>query len=288
MSEFFIDKNIPDEVKGILKKRDVDSHKGTYGKIGIIAGSKGMTGSAYLACTSALRTGSGLVYNVVPKDILDIMTIKYIEPIAKSFDNLNSMLEFLQNLSAICIGPGIGTQKEAEEILKVVLNLEKPILIDADGINLLSKNLEILKSRTHSTIITPHTVEFSRLTGLSSSYINENRLESAKKFASKYNVILVLKGNQTIVTSKYATYINKTGNPGMATAGSGDVLSGIITSLLGRNIEPFDAAKLGVFIHGMAGDFAAEELSMDSMIASDIIKNLHKVFKIEELYQTTD
>lgn len=284
MKKFFESYYIPSEIKGILKKRDPSSHKGTYGKIGIIAGSKGMTGSAYLASNAAIRTGSGLVYNVVSKDILDIMTIKYVEPIAKSFDDLDSMLEFLQNLNSICIGPGIGTEREAEEILQTILTLEKPILIDADGINLLAKNLDLLKTRTYPTVLTPHTVEFSRLTEFSPEYINENRLESAKKFVNEYNSILVLKGNKSIVVSKDYTYINNSGNPGMATAGSGDVLSGIITSLLGRNIEPFAATKLGVFIHGMAGDFAAEELSMDSMIASDIIKNLHKVFKIEELY----
>ncbi|MBL7574757.1 NAD(P)H-hydrate dehydratase [Peptoniphilus asaccharolyticus] len=271
-------------MKGILKKRNPNSHKGTYGKVGIIAGSKGMTGSAYLASNAALRTGSGLVYNIVSKDILDIMTLKYIEPIAKSFDDINSMMGFLENLNSLCVGPGMGTEKQSEDILKAVLSVEKSLLVDADGINLLAKNLDLLKSRKYPTVLTPHTVEFSRLTGLSPEYINKNRVECAENFTKEYDVTLVLKGHNTIVASKDKTYMNVSGNPGMATAGSGDVLSGIITSLLGRNIDSFDAAKLGVFMHGMAGDFAADTFSMDSLVASDIINNLHKVFRIEELY----
>lgn len=284
MKKFFESYTIPDEIKGILKKRNPNSHKGTYGKVGIIAGSKGMTGSAYLASNAALRTGSGLVYNIVSKDILDIMTLKYIEPIAKSFDDIDSMMGFLENLNSLCVGPGMGTEKQSEDILKAVLSVEKPLLIDADGINLLAKNLDLLKSRKYPTVLTPHTVEFSRLTGLSPEYINKNRIECAENFAKEYDVTLVLKGHNTIVASKDKTYMNVSGNPGMATAGSGDVLSGIITSLLGRNIDSFDAAKLGVFMHGMAGDFAADTFSMDSLVASDIINNLHKVFRIEELY----
>lgn len=275
---------IPNEVKGILKNRQIDSHKGSFGKIGIIAGSIGMTGSAYLASNSALRSGSGLVYNIVSSDILNIMSLKYIEPIAKSFDDIDSMILFLNTLDAICIGPGIGTTKKSYDILKSVIGIEKPLLIDADGLNLLAKDINILKSRTFPTILTPHAIEFSRISHLDIEYINKNRKLSAQNFAKEHNVILVLKGHETLVVSPNNLYLNMTGNPGMATAGSGDVLSGIITSFLGRNIDPFDAAKLGVFIHGLSGDIAAEKYSMESLIASDIINCLPSVFKLKELY----
>lgn len=268
----------------VLERRMPNTHKGDYGKVGIIAGSIGMTGSCYLASNAALRCGSGLVYNIVPKEIMDIMSIKYIEVIAKTFNNNSEFMEFSKKLDAIAIGPGMGKGDEQFEILKNIIKYPKNIVIDADGLNNLSEKPDILKERKKfTTILTPHNAEFSRLSGKKISEIEKNRKTIAKDFAKKYNVILVLKGNRTIVTDGKNTYINKSGNPGMATAGSGDVLTGIIVSLLGRGIDVFSAAAAGVYLHGLAGDKAAEILGEESVIASDIIDNIGKV--VENLYK---
>lgn len=277
-------KPIPEEIKCILQKRKDNSHKGTYGKVGIIAGSKGMTGSAFLASNASLKSGSGLVYNIVDSDIFDIMSIKYVEVIAKCFENNEKLRIFLNTLDSICIGPGIGTDNK-NELLRMTVEVNKPLLIDADGLNILSKDINLLNKRSAPTVLTPHLKEFSRLTNFDINYISNNKLSCVEEFVNNYDVVLVLKGHETIVASKNEIYINKTGNAGMATAGSGDVLSGIITSFLGRNISAFDSAKIGTFIHGLAGDFAAEKYSMESMIASDIINSLADVFKIKELYK---
>lgn len=269
---------IDDEFKGILNNRNSDTHKGDYGRVAIVAGSMGMTGSAFLASNAALRCGSGLVYNIVPRDILEIMSIKYVEPIVKSFNKNSDMLDFLNNMDSILIGPGIGLDDTSEKKVKDVLSLDKNIVVDADGLTHLAKNLSVLENRREfSTVLTPHVGEFSRLTGISHDEINKNREKLAMEFAKRYKVILLLKGNRTVVTNGKDIYINKTGNPSMATAGSGDVLSGILVSLVGRKIELFKASSMAANIHGAAGDLARDELSEESVIASDIILFLSKV-----------
>ncbi len=272
-----------DEFFKVLRRRSLNSHKGDFGKVSIIAGSKGMTGAGYLASNAALRSGSGLVYNIVPEDILDIMSIKYIEVIAKSFENIDSLIVFLENMDSIAIGPGMGIGKKEEILLEEVLKLDKNIVIDADGITNLSRNLDLLKNRKeYSTILTPHSGEFSRLCGLSVNEIENNRINIAKEFAQKYSCILLLKGNKTIVTDGKRVYLNRSGNPGMATAGSGDVLTGMITSLLGRGVGTYKAACCGSYLHGRAGDLAGKAVGQEALVASDIINNIYKV--IEELY----
>ncbi|EFI42094.1 NAD(P)H-hydrate dehydratase [Peptoniphilus sp. oral taxon 386] len=269
---------IDDEFKGILNNRNSNTHKGDYGRVAIVAGSMGMTGSAFLASNAALRCGSGLVYNIVPRDILEIMSIKYVEPIVKSFNKNSDMLDFLNNMDSILIGPGIGLDDTSEKKVKDVLSLDKNIVVDADGLTHLAKNLNVLENRREfSTVLTPHVGEFSRLTGISHDEINKNREKLAMEFAKRYKVILLLKGNRTVVTNGKDIYINKTGNPSMATAGSGDVLSGILVSLVGRKIELFKASSMATNIHGAAGDLARDALSEESVIASDIILFLSKV-----------
>lgn len=262
----------------LLDKRKLNTHKGDYGKVAIIAGSKGMTGSAYLSSNAALRCGSGLVYNIVPNDILDIMSIKYIEVIAKSFEDNINMINFLEGMDSIAIGPGMGLTDDKCKLLEQVLKLDKNIVIDADGITNLSKNMNLLnKRRNYTTILTPHSAEFSRLSGYSIDMIEEDREKLAKEFANKYKCILLLKGNKTIVTDGNRVYINRSGNPGMATAGSGDVLTGILVSLVARGIDIFEATCCGSYIHGRAGDLASEEIGEEALIASDIIKKIYRV-----------
>ncbi|WP_071126175.1 NAD(P)H-hydrate dehydratase [Peptoniphilus lacydonensis] len=271
-----------EEIKSIWKNRDEDTHKGDFGKVAIVGGSIGMTGSSYLSSNASLKSGAGLVYNIVPKEIFDIISIKFIEPIAKSFDDLDDMEKFLEGIDVIAMGPGMGLGDYAKSIFYKIIKTEKDLLIDADGLNLLSKNLELLRKRKDfTTILTPHEGEFRRLTGLPLEEIKNNREKVAVEFAKKYKVILVLKGHNTVVTNSKEIYINKTGNSGMATAGSGDVLTGIISAFM-KNYNLFDASKLGVYIHGLSGDIYANKNSKTSLRARDLIDNLDNVFKLIE------
>lgn len=257
-------------------KRDQNTHKGSYGRVAIFAGSKGMTGAAYLSTTAALRMGAGLVYNYVSEDIFDIMSIKYIEAIVKSYEDLD--YEFLEKIDAVALGMGLAKSDLAKDLTEKILKLDKNIVVDADGLNILAENLDLLKDRKEfSTILTPHPAEFQRLTGLSISEIEANKEEICRNFAKENKVILLLKGNKTLVTDSKKTYINKTGNAGMATAGSGDVLSGIIAALLARGLDPYNAACVGAYIHGKAGDFASKKVGEEYMLARDIIKSLSSV-----------
>lgn len=270
---------LDEELKAIWKNRDEDSHKGDFGKIAIVGGSLGMTGSSYLSSNAALKSGAGLVYNLVPREIFDIMSIKFIEPIAKSFDDLDEMEKFLGGMDAIAMGPGMGLGDYGRSVFGKIINTGKNLLIDADGLNILSQNLNLLEERkSFTTILTPHEGEFARLTGLSLEEIKNNRKRLAVEFAKKYKLILVLKGHNTIVTDGERVYINKTGNSGMATGGSGDVLTGIISAFM-KNYSLFDAARLGVYIHGLAGDIYASKNSKTSLRARDLIENLSTVFK---------
>lgn len=273
---------LDEEIKSLWKDRDDFGHKGDFGKIAIIGGSMGMTGSAYLASNAALKAGAGLVYNIVPREIFDIMSIKFIEPIAKTFDDLEEMEKFLEGIDAVAMGPGMGLGAYGKKVFERTIKTEKNLLIDADGLNILSKNLNLLEERKDfSTILTPHEGEFARLTGLSLEKIKNNRKTVAEEFAKKYKVILVLKGHDTIVTDGERTYTNRTGNSGMATGGSGDVLTGIISALM-KNYDLFDAARLGVYIHGLSGDIYARKNSKTSLRARDLIEGLDEVFKLFE------
>ncbi|MFR4814680.1 NAD(P)H-hydrate dehydratase [Peptoniphilus sp.] len=273
---------LDEEMKSLWKDRDDFGHKGDFGKIAIIGGSMGMTGSSYLASNAALKSGAGLVYNIVPREIFDIMSIKFIEPIAKTFDDLDDMEKFLEGIDALAMGPGMGLGAYGKNVFERTIKIEKNLLIDADGLNHLSKNLNLLEERKDfTTILTPHEGEFARLTGLSLEKIKNNRKTVAEEFAKKYKVILVLKGHETIVTDGDRTYTNRTGNSGMATGGSGDVLTGIISALM-KNYDLFDAARLGVYIHGLSGDIYARKNSKTSLRARDLIENLSAVFKFFE------
>ncbi|EFR32766.1 holo-[acyl-carrier-protein] synthase [Peptoniphilus harei ACS-146-V-Sch2b] len=273
---------LDEEIKSLWKDRDDFGHKGDFGKIAIIGGSMGMTGSSYLASNAALKAGAGLVYNIVPREIFDIMSIKFIEPIAKTFDDLEEMEKFLEGIDAVAMGPGMGLGAYGKKVFEKIIKIEKNLLIDADGLNILSKNLNLLEERKgFTTILTPHEGEFARLTGRSLEEIKNNRKTVAEEFAKKYKVILVLKGHETIVTDGERTYTNRTGNSGMATGGSGDVLTGIISALM-KNYNLFDAARLGVYIHGLSGDIYARKNSKTSLRARDLMENLSAVFKLFE------
>lgn len=253
-----------------------------------MGGSIGMSGSIYLSSMASLRTGAGLVYIICPKSICKILQIKSTEQIilpinADSFtykeEYMDRICSYIKDKDILAIGPGMGQDESLNLLISSVLDkFSGKIIIDADGLNAISYNTDILKS-SGKVVLTPHLKEFERLTNLSIDDINKDRIYYAKNFAEKYGVILVLKSEETIVTDGSKLYVNKIGNPGMATAGSGDVLTGIIASLLHR-MDSYEASCLGVYIHSLAGDLASYELGEDSIIASDIIKKIPDAMKL--------
>ena len=273
-----------------LKPRAVDGHKGDYGKVCIIAGSVGMSGAAALAGRSALRAGAGLVRVATPNSILPIVAA--IEPsfttIALPEDSngrisakaIHAVLKVVGENDAVAFGPGIGTSGAIRSILERLLDQQNlRLVIDADGLNNLAGIKNWPTKLKAKLILTPHPGEFKRLwSGLFREEPPAERQEQALQFAQRTNTIVVLKGAGTVVTDGEKIYINKTGNPGMATAGSGDVLTGVITALLGQRLSYFDAAVLGVYIHGLAGDTAAEKFGQISLMTTDIIDSLPYAF----------
>jgi hydroxyethylthiazole kinase-like uncharacterized protein yjeF len=275
---YVVSSDIPD----YLKKRKRFSHKGTYGNVLMIAGSYGMMGAAVLSARAALRSGSGLVTVHVPGLGYQIVQTALPEALISidASDIVFSDIPDLSGFSAIGIGPGLGSKDNTQRALfDLVKKTKVPLVIDADGLNILSANKEWLNILPSGTILTPHPKEFERLAGNSKTGYERNRMQI--EFAQKYNVIVVLKGAYTsIALPDGSCYFNSTGNPGMATAGSGDVLTGIILSLLGQGYVPAHAALLGTYLHGLAGDNAAAERSEESLIASDIIENIGKAYNV--------
>lgn len=262
-----------------IRKRPDDMHKGQCGKVLIAAGQHMMAGAAIFALRSALRSGSGLVYGLCTSEIVPIIQTSVPEAICTLWDA--SKVD-MTKYDAICVGPGMGVGSRTEEILVCALTQsQKPVLIDADGLNTVAASCElqtIIKNRNYPVIITPHIGEASRLLG-NLDLSNYSKLEIGERLHDLYGCISVVKGHETLVAvSEEKAYINTTGNPGMATAGSGDVLSGIITSLAGQGYVADDAARLGVYIHGLAGDIAREKVGEYGLIASDIIENLPIAF----------
>lgn len=268
----------------IFYKRPHNSHKGTFGTASLLCGSYGMAGAAILAAKASLRSGVGIAKCVCLKSIYPILTKAVPEavcvPVSKGlfggFSSFINLEKILKNSNALLFGPGIGTYKNNLRVLKKLLKTSKiPLLIDADGINLLSGHIELLRTTKADIILTPHPKEMARLIGKTVRYVEENRIETAREFAKKFNCVLVLKGANTIIADKNGNItFNINGNPGMATGGSGDVLSGIIVSLLAQGYSPLDAAKMGVFLHSDAGDKAASLKGERQMLPSDIIDML--------------
>lgn len=269
-----------------ISNRDKNSHKGTFGTALLVCGSYGMAGAAVLAAKAALRSGIGKLKMAVHKSVYGICAVSVPEavflPYGLGFKK--AVLNDIQTADSILLGCGCGLSKSTLEKLKLTIkNANCPIVIDADGINLLSQNIDILKQAKTPIILTPHPMEMSRLCGKSVREINANRLSIAADFAKNHGVYLVLKGNETVVAAPDGRVnINPTGNAGMATGGSGDVLSGIMAALLAYNADVFFAITSAVYIHGLAGDSAAEKLSETALLPSDIIKELPCVFKTLE------
>ena len=273
-----------EQVLSILPDRAVDAHKGDFGKILLLCGSKGYTGAAYLAAQASLRSGAGLVFLGVPESIYQIEAVKLNEAIVFSFPDENGKLsaaaipEILQRLpkmDAVLIGPGLGQSDGVFQVVKAVLEQAAcPVVLDADGINLITAHKDIVRGRSAPTILTPHAGEFGRLGGNP-----EERTVAAETMARELGCIMLLKGHHTVITDGETTYITPTGNPGMAVGGSGDVLAGIITALLGQGITPLEAAACGAWLHGAAGDICAAEIGQYGMLPTDMLNALPRLLK---------
>lgn len=275
---YFITKN---DVRVFLKTRNKIAHKGNFGHALLVAGSYGKMGAAVLSAKACIRTGAGLVTVHVPKCGYEILQTSIPEAMVNVDSEINFSTENirLEKYNAIGVGPGIGLEKQTENVVKLLIqNTIVPIVFDADAINSISENKTWLSFIKANSVFTPHPKEFERLVGKSENSIE--RLKKQTEFSIKYSVYVVLKGAHTSVSCPNGdVYFNSTGNPGMATAGSGDVLTGIITSLMAQGYTPQQSCILGVYLHGLAGDFAALEKSEESMIASDIIEHLSDAFK---------
>ena len=272
-------------VLSLLPDRDPWGHKGSFGKILLLCGSRGYTGAAYLSAMGALRSGAGLVFLGVPESIYAIEAVKLNEPVVFPLPDkhgklseaaIPDILERLPKMDAVLIGCGLGQSDGTLAVVKAVLeNAACPVILDADGINVLSAHKDILRGRKAPTILTPHDGEFARLGGT----IGEDRMASAAALAKDLGCIVLLKGHRTCVTDGLTGYINTTGNPGMAVGGSGDVLAGIIVSLLGQGLTPLEAAACGAWLHGAAGDLCAGEMGQYGMLPTDMLNVLPRLMK---------
>jgi NAD(P)H-hydrate epimerase len=276
-----------DEIRrGLSIPRRPDTHKGDYGHLLVIAGSVGKTGAAAMVCEAALRMGAGLVTLAIPKSLNPIMEVKLTEVMTEplpetpkqtlSLRAFNAILRLCENKKAVIIGPGIGTYKETQSlVLKLIKTLDLPIILDADGLTSLAAQPKTLLTKRQPTILTPHPGEMARLIQSTSKEVQENRIVVSRDFSQTHRVYLVLKGHRTLIaTPKGEIFINPTGNPGLASGGTGDVLTGMIGGLICQGIDILSSLQISVYLHGLAGDTVAQELGEKSLVATDLIKKI--------------
>ena len=277
------------EMSRLIPMRLSSANKGSCGRVSIIAGSKGMTGAAALSALGALRSGAGLVTALTPSSEQPILAVKLTEAMTVPLPHENGVisaaaadivLENIKNADAAVFGPGLGKGRGILPLLeRIVTEFTKTLIIDADGINALSANIDILNRKKCSVILTPHPGEMSRLSGLSVPEIQSARIKTAVDFADRFDVTVALKGEGTVVAARGGkTAVNPSGNCGMATGGTGDVLSGVVAALAAQGCTPYDSAVLGVYLHGLAGDIAAAEKGVHGLIASDLCGTLPAAF----------
>lgn len=276
-----------------LASRPADSNKGSFGRVLVVAGSRGMSGAAVLCASAALRSGSGLVQLAVPEGILPIVAganpCYLTAPLPQDergrlADRAEAeLLALAQASDVVAVGPGLGRSPAIATLVTALLTkFAGPLVVDADGLNALPQHLHLLRPRTGPFILTPHPGEFARLVGSDVAGVQASRQDWASRFLAEHGGVLVLKGHGTIVTDGRRIYHNATGNPGMATGGTGDVLTGLIAALWGQGLLAFEAAQLGVHLHGWAGDLARDDLGEVSLIASDLLDYLPRVFRARQ------
>lgn len=284
--------DVSDQPLPQLPKRAADSHKGDYGRVLVVGGSRGMAGAVALAGKAALRSGAGLVTLAVPRSIQatvasfepSYMTLSFgdLDDYSLRGEDVDDMLQAADKMTAIALGPGLGSAPYSAQLVHELFSrIELPMVVDADGLNALAQDLGLVESTTAPRILTPHPGEFQRLTGERSAVDRAERAKQAAAFCHRDTAgqtIVVLKGHQSIVTDGQQYSINTTGNAGMATGGTGDCLTGVIAALLAQGLSAWEAARLGVHLHGLAGDLAAAVLGQTSLIASDLIDFLPRAF----------
>lgn len=285
--------------KKLLPQRPPDAHKGTFGHVFVVAGSRGFTGAVKMCCDAAMRSGAGLVTAGIPAPIGDAIGAALYEPMSLllpateheslSRDALGPALEFAEDKDAVVLGPGLSRNPQTQEfVLEFVRLVRAPMLIDADALNALSGRPEVLLECAGPRVLTPHPGEMGRLVGMNASEVAAGRESVAFEFADRYSCVLVLKGRNTLVAgpgrgkSVRGPYVNTTGNSGLASGGTGDVLSGLIGGLMAQGMDPLDASLLGVYAHGLAGDLAAAAKTGRGMIASDVINALPDAWRLLE------
>lgn len=280
-----------EETLKCFPRRQPEANKKDFGHVFVIAGSAGYTGAAYLTSQAAILSGSGLVTLAAGKSIYPILASKLTEVMVKPFFETRDsslsllaereLLNFMQDCDCMAIGPGISRNKDTQALVRnIIPKIDKPAVLDADGLNAIAGYVEILKKAKSALVLTPHPGELARLIDKDVAEIQNDRKNIAINFAHQYNIVLVLKGHQTVVASPNGEYyINSTGNAGMATGGTGDCLTGMVASFIGQGIEPFNAAILAVYFHGLAGDAAAKEKGLLSLIATDLLNKLPEVLK---------
>jgi ADP-dependent NAD(P)H-hydrate dehydratase / NAD(P)H-hydrate epimerase len=274
-NEFMLDEEM---IKVNLQIRDRYAHKGDYGRVLVMAGSKGFTGAAYITTEAVIRSGAGLVTLCCREDIQAILSTKLTEAMTINFNETERLKDIIEKCNCIALGPGMGNNEFTLKAVKYTLQEAAcPIVIDADGINVLKDELSLLKNKAMPVILTPHVGEFSRITGLSVDYIKQNRIEVSRSFAKEYKVIVILKGYNTVITDGENVMINPTGNSSMASGGMGDCLTGIIASFIGQGYRPIEAAALAVYIHGYCGDKLAKD--MFCVNASSVIESIPYIIK---------
>jgi ADP-dependent NAD(P)H-hydrate dehydratase len=268
-----------------LPPRPADSNKGTFGRVLVVAGSRGMSGAAVLCGSAALRGGAGLVSVAAPQEVLPVVaagnSCYLTAPLAQDGAGRLAaaaepeLLRLAAAADVVAAGPGLGRSPDITALMLALLERSAvPLVLDADGVNALQQHADRLRGRTAPVVLTPHPGEFARLVGLDVPAVQARRRELAVRFAAEHGVVLVLKGHGTVVTDGRRVFVNATGNPGMATGGTGDVLTGLVAALLAQGLEPFAAAQLGVYLHGLAGDLARDAVGEAALIATDLVTYL--------------
>ena len=272
------------DLRALLPPRPFASHKGTFGHLVVVAGSPGKTGAATLCAEAGLRSGAGLVTVAVPASLNDILEVKLTEamtlPLPEAGDAralgeraLTPLLDFLSDKTAVALGPGLGTHPETQSLVRaLVRDCPLPVVVDADGLNALAGHLEVLPGAAGPRILTPHPGEMARLIGATAREVQTRRLDTAREVATVHGVFVVLKGAQTVVADPLGRVsLNPTGNPSLASGGTGDVLTGLIGGFLAQGLPPWDAARLGVYLHGLTADYLEEVIGLRGHLAGDLL-----------------
>jgi NAD(P)H-hydrate epimerase len=264
-----------------LPVRPADGHKGTFGRVLVVAGRRGMSGAAVLCGSAAIRGGAGLVTVACPADVQDVVAAGNPCYLTVGFEAAEQVVKMAEAADVLAVGPGLGAEEPQRELVRQLLTqtAHNPTVLDADGLNVLPPIPEAIRTRTAPLVLTPHPGEFARLLNKSTAEVQANRQSLSVEFAAAWNVVLLLKGRETIVTDGQREYRNHTGNPGMATGGTGDVLTGLIAAFIGLGMTAFDAAALGAWVHGRAGDVAAEAVGQTALCAVDVLTHLPAALK---------